>query len=182
MRILLSLILQENTQTNIIRKLSSHARYARLKAALFEYDKIFNSTHVLNMIDQMPLRKALRTARNRTESYHQLQGIIRKMYSREFKGKRIVDNRVSAHASRLVANCIIAYNSIILNTVYEKMLHDKVSQDIIDEFARISPIAWSHILFTGQYNFKKNSGNIVLQEMARLIEKHLKQFFWKKAS
>lgn len=182
LRILLSLILQENTQTNIIRKLSSHARYARLKAALFEYDKIFNSTHVLNMIDQMPLRKALRTARNRTESYHQLQGIIRKMYSREFKGKRIVDNRVSAHASRLVANCIIAYNSIILNTVYEKMLNDKVSQDIIDEFARISPIAWSHILFTGQYNFKKNSGNIDLQEMARLIEKHLKQFFWKKAS
>lgn len=179
LRILLSLILQENTQTNIIRKLSSHARYARLKAALFEYNKIFNSAHLLNMIDQMPLRKALRTARNRTESYHQLQGVIRKMYSREFKGKKIIDNRVSAHASRLVANCIIAYNSIILNTVYEKMLNDGVSQKIIDEFARISPISWSHILFTGQYNFKKNCDNIDVREMARLIEKHLKQFFWK---
>lgn len=37
MRVLLSLIMQENTQSNIIRKLNSHARYARLKAALFEY-------------------------------------------------------------------------------------------------------------------------------------------------
>lgn len=35
-RVLLSLIMQENTQSNIIRKLNSHARYARLKAALFE--------------------------------------------------------------------------------------------------------------------------------------------------
>ncbi len=40
-RVLLSLIMQENTQSNIIRKLNSHARYARLKAALFEYNAIF---------------------------------------------------------------------------------------------------------------------------------------------
>ena len=38
LRVLLSLIMQENTQSNIIRKLNSHARYARLKAALFEYN------------------------------------------------------------------------------------------------------------------------------------------------
>src|SRR3990167_1698265 len=111
-RVLLSLIMQENTQTNIIRKLNTHARYARLKAALFEYNKVFKSTHVLNLIDNMPLRKAIRTARNRTEAYHQLQGLIRKIYSGIFKGKKIMDNRVSAHAVRLIANCIVAYNSI----------------------------------------------------------------------
>ena len=54
--------MQENTQSNIIRKLNSHARYVRLKAALFEYNKIFNSIHVLNLIDGMQLRKALRSA------------------------------------------------------------------------------------------------------------------------
>jgi TnpA family transposase len=35
LRVLLSLIMQENTQSNIIRKLNSHARYVRLRAALF---------------------------------------------------------------------------------------------------------------------------------------------------
>ncbi len=70
MRVLLSLIMQENTQSNIIRKLNSHARYARLKAALFEYNAIFKSIHVLNLIDDMQLRKAIRSARNRTEAYH----------------------------------------------------------------------------------------------------------------
>lgn len=179
LRVLLSLIMQENTQSNIIRKLNSHARYARLKAALFEYNKIFKSIHVLNLIDNMALRKAIRTARNRTESYHQLQGLIRKIYNGIFKGRKIVDNRIGAHAARLIANCIVAYCSVILNTVYVKMLKDGVSQKIIDEFARISPIAWVHILFTGRYSFKKSTGDINIVAMAQEIEKHLKQYFWK---
>ncbi|CAN5304315.1 hypothetical protein BH10PSE19_BH10PSE19_10450 [soil metagenome] len=181
LRVLLSLILQENTQSNIIRKLNSHDRYARLQAGLFEYNKIFKSTHVLNLIHDMQLRKALRTARNRTEAYHQLQGMIRKVYSGVFKGKKIVDNRVSAHSARLIANCIIAYNSIILNTVYEKMVKDGVAPEIIQEFARISPIAWVHILFTGRYNFQKSNGDIDLAGMAQMMEMHLKQHFWKAA-
>ncbi|WP_253264812.1 Tn3 family transposase [Legionella longbeachae] len=57
-----------------------YARYSSLKKALFEYYKLLKSIHVLNLIDNMALRKAIRTARNRTEAYHQLQGLIRKIY------------------------------------------------------------------------------------------------------
>ena len=174
LRVLLSLIMQENTQSNIVRKLNSHARYARLKEALFEYNKIFKSTHVLNLIDNMQLRKVIRTARNRTEAYHQLQGMIRKLYYGIFKGQKVIDNRVSAHAARLIANCIIAYNSIILNTVYEKMLKNGIDPAIIAEFARISPIAWVHILFTGRYSFEKSNGNIDIEALAQILEKHFK--------
>ena len=108
LRILLSLIMQENTQTTIIRKLSSHDRYARLRAALYEYNKIFKSTHVLNMINDIKLRKAIKTARNRTEAYHQLQGLIRKVYHGVFKGKRIIDNAVLCdnHDCRSATNMI----------------------------------------------------------------------------
>jgi TnpA family transposase len=178
-RVLLSLIMQENTQSNIIRKLNSHARYSRLKAALFEYNTIFKSIHILNLIDDMQLRKAIRSARNRTEAYHQLQSHIRKTYHGVFQGKRIVENRASAHAARLIANCIIAYNSIILNSVYERMLVNGVSQEVIDEFTRISPIAWCHTLFTGRYNFKKSSSQIDVEAMSLIMEKHIKQYFWK---
>ena len=179
MRVLLSLIMQENTQSNIIRKLNSHARYARLKAALFEYNTIFKSIHVLNLIDDMELRKAIRNARNRTEAYHQLQSNIRKTYNGIFQGKRIVENRVSAHAARLVANCIVAYNSMILNAVYQKMLATGAPQEVIDEFTRISPIAWTHTLFTGRYSFKKSSGKIDVEAMAKILEDHVKQHFWR---
>jgi TnpA family transposase len=179
-RVLLSLILQENTQSHLIRKLNSHTRYARLRSALYEYNKIFRSTHVLNLIDDMNLRKAIRTARNRTEAYHQLQSLIRKMYNGIFKGRKVTTNRVSAHAARLVANCIVAYNALILNAVYEKMVEAGVSKNVIEEFARISPIAWRHLFFTGRYSFKKASkASIDVEGMAALIEKHLKEAFWK---
>lgn len=181
LRVLLSLLLQENTQSIIVRKLNSYARYTGLKKALIEYNEIFKSTHVLNLIDNMALRKAIRTARNRTEAYHQLQGLIRKIYRGVFKGKKIENNQISAHAVRLVANSIIAYNAIILNTVYERMLAAGTSQAIIDEFARISPIAWSHIAFTGKYNFRKSNGDIDVDAMANELEEHLKRHFWKVA-
>jgi TnpA family transposase len=182
LRVLLSLLLQENTQSIIVKKINSSARYTKLKKALFEYNKILKSTHVLNLIDNMSLRQAIRSARNRTEAYHQLQGLIRKIYRGVFKGRKIVNNRVSAHAVRLIANCIIAHNGIILNTIYEKMLEEGVSQDIIEEFLRISPIAWVHIAFTGKYSFKKSNGNIDITSMAGAMEKHLKQHFWKSAA
>ena len=179
LRVLLSLLLQENTQSNIVKKLNSYARYAGLKKALFEYNKILKSTHVLNLIDDLPLRKAIRTARNRTEAYHQIQGLIRKIYSGVFKGKKIVSNRISAHSVRLVANCIIAYNSLILNAVYEKMLKEGASKEILDLFSRISPIAWAHLAFTGKYNFKKALGGVDLDALVAALEKHVRQRFLK---
>lgn len=168
LRVLLSLLTQENTQTTLVRKLNSHARYVRLRAALIEYNKLLISTHLLNLIHDIQLRKALKTARNRTESYHALQGLIRKVYNGIFRGKKILNNRVSAHATRLVANCIVAYNAIILNSIYIKMVKNGASNETLKKFCRISPIAWSHLVFTGRYNFVKSDGNI---DIVRLVEK-----------
>jgi len=180
LRILLSLVLQENTQSIIIRKLNSHARYSRLRAALYEYNNIFKIIHILNLIDDIQLRKAIRTARNRTEAYHQLQSQIRNIFKGIFKGRRIVDNRISAHASRLIANSIIAYNSIVLNNIYENMVLKDVSQDDLDRFARISPIAWAHILFTGKYKFKNKKGQIDVSKLIMILESAMKETFYTK--
>ena len=62
--------------------------------------------------------------------------------------------------------------------VYESMLRANVAQEIIDEFARISPVAWIHILFTGRYKFNKSDAGIDVQEMARMLEKALRASFW----
>ena len=51
------------------------------------------------MINDINLRKDIKAARNRTEAYHQLQRAIRKVYNGTFKGKRIVDNRISVSSA-----------------------------------------------------------------------------------
>lgn len=173
-RVLLSLILQENTQSTIIRKLNSHTRYAGLRAGLMEYNKIFKTLHVLNMLENMPLRKAIKTARNRTEAYHQLQNLIRKMYYGVYKGKRIVDHKISTQAVRLLTNLIIGYNAIILNNIYLQSVKSKQSPEDLKNLLKISPMSWIHIAFTGRYTFKNGNKKIDLSEIIDILLKELK--------
>lgn len=179
LRVLISLLIQENTQGTIIRKLNSHPRYTRLRAALTEYNNIFKSIHVLNLINDMTMRKSIRTARNRTEAYHQFQSLICKVYHGALRGKKIVDNRIITQASRLVANCSVAHNATILNAIYIKMCESGVSEEVIEKFSRISPIAWSLISFTGKHNFKKINGQIDFEEIVAMLEAQLKEYISK---
>jgi TnpA family transposase len=173
-RVLLSLVLQENTQSTIIRKLNSQSRYASLRAGLIEYNKILKSTHVLNLINNMPLRKAIITARNRTEAYHQLQNLIRKMHYGVYNGRRIVNHKISTQAVRLVTNTAVAYNATILNMLYIKLIELGYSEKDIERFLRISPMAWIHIAFTGRYTFNNKNNKIDLNEIIITLEKELK--------
>jgi hypothetical protein len=59
------------------------------------------------------------------------------------------------------------------------MLKEGVTPDIIKEFARISPIAWSHLLFTGRYHFRKKNEGIDIEAMVHILEQQLKQKLWK---
>ena len=174
---LLSLILQHNTQATIVRKLSSHKRNLRLKTALWEYNKIFNTIHTLNLIDDESLRQKIRRARNRTEAYHQLQRMIRKVHSGVFPGRKIVANAVYNQASRLVANCSIAYNAILLSNVYQGIVV-KFGEDRAREImSRISPIAWQHINFTGRYKFMTKNNAPDIGALSEWLENKLAAYF-----
>jgi len=59
--------------------------------------------------------------------------------------------------------------TLSLNGIYEKMLRDKVPQETIERFAKISPIAWAHISFTGKYNFRKSNGRIDFDEIISVM-------------
>ena len=78
-----------------------------------------------------------------------------------------MSNRVSAHAVRLVANCIIAYNGIILNAIYEKMLKDRVSQDIIDEFLGFRPLRGRTSLSQENTVLKKVMVKLILKRWSK---------------
>ena len=164
---LLSLILQETKQSIIVKKLSSHKRYGRLKKALWEYNKILSSIHILNLIDNKELRKNIKTARNRTESFHQLQSKIRKVHGGKFSGRTILENEIWNQSARLVANMSIAYNSLILNDLLKKYPDLKYST------AKISPIAWRHINYTGKYTFKEKKNLLILKEIIEKLKKWL---------
>lgn len=172
-RILLSLLLQQNTQAVIIRKLASHKRYSRLQKAFWEYNKIFKSTHILNLINDEGKRKIIKTARNRTESYHQFHRMIRKVFHGAFKGRKIISNATSIQASRLVSNCVIAYNTMILDKLYQRLCATVGKEKARAILSKISPVAWQHIIFTGRYHFRDQEGTIDFDKLIAILEQKL---------
>jgi TnpA family transposase len=171
----MSLLLQENTQSVIIKKLNSHTRYARLRKALYEYNNLLRSLHVLNMIEDIELRKAVKTARNRTESYHQLQKIIRNMYQGVYRSGKASNNAVCTQSVCLVSNMIVAYNATILNTIYENMKNNGAFEKELERFLRISPMSWVHIGLTGKYTFGSDEDHNITATILNL-EKSLIKF------
>jgi adenine-specific DNA methylase len=129
----------------------------------------------LNLIDDEQKRKVIKSARNRTESYHQFQRRIRQVFGGVFKGKRIVSNAVSMQASRLVSNCVIAYNAMLLNQLYLKLCASIGEEQAQITLSKISPVAWAHIIFTGRYHFKDYDNKMNFEKLLTLLEKKLKK-------
>ena len=96
------------------------------------------------------------------------------MYYGVYKGKRIVDHKISTQAVRLLTNLIIGYNAIILNNIYLQSVKSKKSPEDLKNLLKISPMSWIHIAFTGRYTFKNGNKKIDLSEIIDILLKELK--------
>ena len=75
---------------------------------------------------------------------------------------------------RLVTNTVVAYNDIILNMLYMKLIELGCSEKDIERFLRISPMLWIHISFTWRYTFNNKNNKIDLYKIIITLEKELK--------
>jgi TnpA family transposase len=73
LRILVSLARKTTTQSILISKLSAAKRRNRTLLALWEYDHIYRSMHLLGYVDSPQLRQNVQRALNRGEQYHQMK-------------------------------------------------------------------------------------------------------------
>ena len=153
-RILVSLARKTTTQSIIVSKLSSYARKNRTKKALWEYNSIIQSLYLLDYIDSPPLRQHVHTALNRGESYHKLRRAVAYANFGKLRFKTEREQQIWNECSRLLTNCIIFYNASLLSGVLER--YEKSGNEAaIERLKSVSPVAWSHINFFGQYEFGK---------------------------
>jgi len=120
---------------------------------LWEYDNILRSIYLLLYIDDVNIRRSVRTALNRGEAYHQLCRAIAMLNEGEFRGASEHELEIWNECARLVASAIIYYNSQLLSSLYEKATIDEERARII----QMSPIAWAHINLLGRYMFLQKS-------------------------
>ena len=169
-RIMVSLALKTTTQHIIVGKLSAFARKNKTRRALWEYDNIIRSLYLLDYIDSPPSRQNVQRALNRGENYHQLRRAVSYANFGRLRFKTEYEQQLWGECARLLANCIIYYNAILLSNVlaHKEGVGDAQGAALLKQ---ISPVAWQHINLYGRYEFRKSPEIIdfdaIVQELSR---------------
>lgn len=88
------------------------------------------------------------------------------------------EQQVWNDCSRLIANAIIYYNTVLLSKVYEQKL---AAGDFaaIEVIKGISPVAWQHINLIGKFEF---SETIPLIDIDALASRFADPIYWNQAT
>lgn len=164
--IICSLSRKTATQSTIIKKLSNNKKNSRTPAALHEYDRLIKCQYMLDYVDSKTLRQFVQQALNRGEAYHQLRRAIASINGNQFRGGQDYQIDQWNDCARIIANCIIYYNSALLSALIEKFELEN-NQEAINMIANLSPVAWRHIQLAGNYTFGIKKNNISVD---RLLE------------
>ena len=171
-QIVATLALKEINQANLIKKLCHLPPENSLRKAVFEFDKLIRSIYTLEYMMDVKLQRDVLKSQNRIEAYHQLRAAIAKVGGGKKKlyGQTDIDIEISNQCGRLAANNSIYYNSVILSWLIENNPHLKDNKKFLKMIKKISPIAWSHIHFLGQYTFKNKGESIDLAKILKNIK------------
>ncbi|EOV8089736.1 Tn3 family transposase [Providencia rettgeri] len=151
--IICSLSRKTTVQSTVIKKLSNSKRNNKTLAALREYDRIIKCIYILDYVDNKTLRQFVQQALNRGEAYHQLRRAIASVNGNQFRGGDDYQIDQWNDCARLIANCVIYYNSALLSGLVDKFEKEN-NQKAIDILTNLSPVAWGHILLGGNYSFE----------------------------
>lgn len=167
MRIVASLAKQTISQHTLIRKLSSYPRKNNTRKALSELDKLLRTRYILRYIDELDFRQNIHKALNRGESYHSLKRALFYNDEGKFKVRSEYEQLVWSESTRLLALCVIYYNTFIFNEISDKLNDDNVDQPSL---FRYSPIRWKHIDWFGKFHFELEVDRREIEDLLRSIE------------
>jgi TnpA family transposase len=162
-RIVATLGLKEMSQSTLVRKLCTLSGSHRTRKAIFEFDKLVRSIYTLRYLRDPQLQRNVHRSQNRIESYHQLRSALAQVSGKkELIGRTDLDVAIGNECGRLVANTVIAYNSMLLSGLLNRYqaADDRKALELLK---RISPVAWHHIHFLGHYAFRDNQHPIDLE-------------------
>ena len=167
--IICSLSRKSTVQGTIIKKLATSKRSSRTLSALREYDRLIKCLYLLEYADNKTLRQFVQQTLNRGEAYHQLRKAIGSINGNQFKGGSDYQVNQWNDCARLIANCIIYYNSVILSELVEQF-EQLGNTQAVSLLANLSPVAWTHIQLAGYYSFARKQKPLNLGQLLENLE------------
>jgi Tn3 transposase DDE domain len=128
-------------------------------------DNTCRTIHILDFIDDPVLRQSVQKALNRGEAYHRLRSAIAYVHAGKLRVKTEAEQQIWHECTRLMANAIIYYNTLLLSRVAEQKLAAGDS-DALENLKGVSPVAWRHVNLTGSFDFSASASPIDLEVLA----------------
>ena len=155
-RVVARLGLQEMSQSVLVWKLCTLSSHHPTRKAIFEFDKLVRSIYTLKYLRDPQLQRNVHRSQNRIESYHQLRAFLAEVSGKKhLTGRTDLDVAISNECGRLIANVVVAYNSLLLSMLLDRY-QAAGEQKHLGLLKKISPVAWQHIHFLGHYVFRDN--------------------------
>ena len=157
--------LKEMSQSILVRKLCTLSPHHPTRKAIFEFDKLVRSIYPLRYLRDPQLQCNVHRSQNRIESYHPLRALLAELSGKKhLTGRTDLDVAISNECGRLIANVVIAYNSILLSMLLNRR-QTAEEEKFLELLKKISPVAWQHIHFLGHYLFRDHRHPIDLEAL-----------------
>ena len=129
---------------------------------------------LLNYVDNQELRRFVQQVLNKGEAYHQLRRKVASVNGDKFRGGSDTQVAMWNECARLIANCVIYFNSAILSDLLARAekRKDEKTKEIL---CRVSPVAWRRINMNGTYDFI-DTQSIELEELLRHVSTDSRYF------
>lgn len=141
------------TASLIMGKIGSYARQNALATTLREVGRIEKTIFILDYISNESLRRQIQRGLNKGEAMNALARAIFFGKCGELRERELQDQLQRASALNILINAISIWNTAYLQKAINYL---KQNNEIINEglIKHISPLAWEHINFLGDYNFE----------------------------
>jgi len=138
----------------IMSKLGSYARQNKIATALREMGYIEKTIFLLDYIFDEDLRRRVQKGLNKSELVNALARAIFFGKRGEIRERAIKDQLQQATALNLLINAINIWNTMYLTKAINFLEQEgKLNKDLLPY---VSPLAWEHINFLGEYTFDLN--------------------------
>lgn len=135
----------------IMGKLGSYSRQNSLATTLREMGRIDKTLFILDYISSETLRRRIQRGLNKGEAMNALARAIFFGKQGELRERALQDQLQRASSLNLIINAISIWNTVYLSQAIE---HFKTIGKYQEELLpHISPLAWEHINFLGEYSF-----------------------------
>jgi TnpA family transposase len=138
----------------IMSKIGSYSRQNGLATALRELGRIEKTIFILDYVSSKPLRRRIQKGLNKGEAMNALARAIFFEKNGTFHDRAMQDQLQKSSALNILINAITLWNTVYLSKAIEKL---KEKESFNEELLKnISPLAWEHINFVGEYNFNSD--------------------------